>query len=51
MTSVAARAAGSGDPLPCFRKRMAWRFAEAIGMRQRLVTQSIGWRAEVPAPI
>ena len=24
--------------LPCFRKRMAWRFAEAFGMRQRLVS-------------
>jgi lipoyl(octanoyl) transferase len=27
-----------GDPLRCFRKRMAWRFAEASGLRQRLVT-------------
>ena len=31
-------AAGRRDPLACFRKRMAWRFAEAFGRRQRLVT-------------
>jgi lipoate-protein ligase B len=37
MTSV-ARATGRSPSLPCFRKRMAWRFAEAFGMRQRLVS-------------
>jgi lipoyl(octanoyl) transferase len=37
MTSV-ARETGRGRSLPCFRKRMAWRFAEAFGMRQRLVS-------------
>ena len=37
MTSV-SRATGRGRSLPCFRKRMAWRFAEAFGMRQRLVS-------------
>jgi lipoate-protein ligase B len=37
MTSV-ARETGSERSLPCFRKRMAWRFAEAFGMRQRLVS-------------
>jgi lipoate-protein ligase B len=26
------------DAMRCFRKRMAWRFAEAFGMRQRLVS-------------
>jgi lipoate-protein ligase B len=37
MTSV-ARETGREGSLPCFRKRMAWRFAEAFGARQRLVT-------------
>jgi lipoate-protein ligase B len=37
MTSV-ARETGRGRSLPCFRKRMAWHFAEAFGMRQRLVS-------------
>jgi lipoate-protein ligase B len=37
MTSV-ANETGRGRSLPCFRKRMAWRFAEAFGMRQRLVS-------------
>jgi lipoate-protein ligase B len=38
MTSV-ARETGRSPSLPCFRKRMAWRFAEAFGMRQRLVSR------------
>jgi lipoate-protein ligase B len=37
MTSV-AQEAGSGGHLPCFRKRMAFRFAEAFGRRQRLIS-------------
>jgi lipoate-protein ligase B len=37
MTSVSMETA-QGRALPCFRKRMAWRFAEAFGMRQRLVS-------------
>ena len=37
MTSVASET-GRDRSLPCFRKRMAWRFAEAFGMRQRLVS-------------
>jgi lipoyl(octanoyl) transferase len=37
MTSV-ARETRRGRSLPSFRKRMAWRFAEAFGMRQRLVS-------------
>jgi lipoate-protein ligase B len=37
MTSV-SRETGRAPSLPCFRKRMAWRFAEAFGMRQRLVS-------------
>jgi lipoyl(octanoyl) transferase len=37
MTSV-CRELGRAELLPCFRKRIAWRFAEAHGMRQRLIT-------------
>jgi lipoyl(octanoyl) transferase len=37
MTSVARETARAGT-LPCFRKRMAWRFADAFGMRQRIVS-------------
>jgi lipoyl(octanoyl) transferase len=36
MTSV-EQELGSGD-VDCFRKRMAYRFAQAFGRRQRLVT-------------
>jgi lipoate-protein ligase B len=50
MTSVSAES-GGGRHLPCFRKRMAFRFAEAFGRRQRLVTpQCMGETARVPAP-
>jgi lipoyl(octanoyl) transferase len=38
MTSVMKEQGTGGDPIDCFRKRMAWRFAEAFGVRQRLVT-------------
>jgi lipoyl(octanoyl) transferase len=49
MTSV-ARETGRARSLPCFRKRMAWRFAEAFGMRQRLVSAGrILEREVVPA--
>jgi len=37
MTSV-CRETGRGDALPCFRRRMAWRFAQAHGLRQRIVS-------------
>jgi lipoate-protein ligase B len=37
MTSVSTET-GRSRSLPCFRKRMAWRFAEAFGMRQRIVS-------------
>jgi lipoyl(octanoyl) transferase len=37
MTSV-SNEQGRGRALPCFRKRMAWRFAESFGMRQRIVS-------------
>lgn len=49
MTSV-ARETGQTRSLPCFRKRMAWRFAEAFGLRQRLVSeQRLSQREAVPA--
>jgi lipoyl(octanoyl) transferase len=38
MTSIAAEARDPGPHLSCFRKRMAWRFAEAHGARQRLMS-------------
>jgi hypothetical protein len=38
MTSV-SKETGSARSLPCFRKRMAWRFAEAFGRRQRIVSE------------
>jgi lipoate-protein ligase B len=37
MTSVSRETRRAGV-LPCFRKRMAWRFCEAFGRRQRLVS-------------
>lgn len=37
MTSV-SRETGRARSLPCFRKRMAYRFCEAFGRRQRLVS-------------
>ena len=37
MTSVERERGANADPA-CFRKRMAHRFAEAFGLRQRLVT-------------
>src|SRR3712207_5186943 len=47
MTSV-CRETGR-QALPCFRRRMAWRFAEAFGRRQRLVS---GRRLDAaPAPV
>jgi lipoyl(octanoyl) transferase len=36
MTSV-SKETGRQPSLPCFRKRLAWRFAEAFGKRQRIV--------------
>jgi lipoyl(octanoyl) transferase len=38
MTSVARELQSTGAHMPCFRKRMAFRFAEAFGLRQRLVS-------------
>jgi lipoyl(octanoyl) transferase len=39
MTSV-LKETGRTEAMPCFRKRVAWRFAEAFGLRQRLVSQA-----------
>ena len=50
MTSI-ARELGTGDHLPCFRKRMAFRFAEAFGRRQRLVSAARLEAAVVGAPV
>jgi lipoyl(octanoyl) transferase len=38
MTSLAAETSRAGDLLPCFSKRVAWRFAQAAGRRQRLIS-------------
>jgi lipoate-protein ligase B len=37
MTSL-YKETGRLDPMKCFRKRVAWRFADAYGLRQRLVS-------------
>ena len=37
MTSV-CKLKGRGDSLPCFRKRMAFAFAQAFGLRQRITS-------------
>jgi lipoate-protein ligase B len=48
MTSMAAE--GSAEGLPCFRKRMGHAFAEAFGLRQRLVSpQRLGITRPVPS--
>jgi lipoate-protein ligase B len=38
MTSVVKETGRVGDQLGCFRKRMAYRFADACGLRQRIVS-------------
>jgi hypothetical protein len=37
--------------MPCFRKRMAYRFAQAFGRRQRLVSRSRLEAAIAAAPV
>lgn len=50
MTSLAAE--GAADGVECFRKRMAYRFSEAFGRRQRLVTLArLGIEPLVPASL
>src|SRR3954471_9251210 len=46
MTSV-AKIKGHGEGIGCFRKRMAYRFAQAFGMRQRIT--SLEWLTQAPA--
>jgi lipoyl(octanoyl) transferase len=52
MTSIAVER-GPGPHMPCFRRRMAWRFAQAHGVRQRLVSRARLERAldRVPAAV
>jgi lipoate-protein ligase B len=44
-----SRETGRANALPCFRKRMAYRFAEAFGRRQRLVSKGQLLEREVVA--
>ena len=48
MTSI-TKDRGRGDNLSCFRKRMAYRFAQAHGMRQRIASLDRLTGAPVPA--
>ncbi len=49
MTSVSSET-GRADSLPCFRKRLAYRFAEAFGRRRRLVSaRRLAQREQVAA--
>jgi lipoyl(octanoyl) transferase len=50
MTSI-ARERGAAADLDCFRKRMAHRFAQAVGRRQRLVSRPRLERACAPDPV
>jgi lipoate-protein ligase B len=50
MTSV-AQESGTDGHLPCFRKRMAFRFAEAFGRRQRLISAARLEAAIAAAPV
>jgi lipoyl(octanoyl) transferase len=50
MTSIARELSAEGH-LPCFRKRMAYRFADAFGRRQRLVSATRLGRAITAAPV
>jgi lipoyl(octanoyl) transferase len=40
MTSLIKERGATGDLMPCFRKRAAYRFAQTFGLRQRIVTPS-----------
>jgi lipoyl(octanoyl) transferase len=51
MTSV-CKETGRAGLLPCFRKRLAYRFAEACGLRQRIVTaRRLAEREHAPAEL
>lgn len=50
MTSL-ERETGRGDGIRCFGRRVAWRLAEELGRRQRLVSlERLLVRADAPAP-
>jgi lipoyl(octanoyl) transferase len=49
MTSV-CRETGSAGALPCFRRRVAWRFAEAFELRQRIVSGRRLFEGGTPEP-
>jgi lipoyl(octanoyl) transferase len=49
MTSLAQE--GSPEGVPCFRKRMAYRFAQTFGRRQRLITPERLGIAGRPQPV
>ena len=51
MTSVARELGSTGAHMPCFRKRMAYRFAQAFGRRQRLVSRARLQAAIAAAPV
>ena len=49
MTSL-YKETGRLDGMPCFRKRVAWRFADEYGLRQRIVSRE-RLRARVPSVV
>jgi len=51
MTSLLREKRASGDLLPCFRKRAAFRFAEAHGLRQRLVSPARAGVLDAPVAV
>ena len=51
MTSVARELGSTGAHMPCFRKRMAYRFTQAFGRRQRLVSRARLQAAIAAAPV
>src|SRR5947209_4101572 len=50
MTSLLRETGRAGELLPCFRKRVAWRFAQAHGLRQRLVSPQRSGALTAPVP-
>ncbi|HEX8067216.1 MAG TPA: lipoyl(octanoyl) transferase LipB [Thermoleophilaceae bacterium] len=52
MTSLYVETGRTGA-MGCFRKRMAWRLAEALGLRQRIVSlhRLLGAAREAPVPV
>jgi lipoyl(octanoyl) transferase len=50
MTSLLRETGRTGELLSCFRKRAAWRFAQAHGLRQRLVSPQRAGAVAAPLP-